>query len=183
MCIQSAQNCFSQVHGALTKWIDERGDHMVCQTSTEIQQKAVEMRIKSSSGLKPAVPCKFGRHGGSYKKKRRNSEFVSRLPQNVDSQSASAKMTPRGQSFEKIKAKGWLKKVAYDPSCIWNEDEPRIFRNFATMGQCDWVRKSRKVVARRRGWQRKHITSILAGNAQGQSTQPALLWNNKKNQR
>ena len=35
-------------------------------------------------------------------------------------------------------------------------------------------------MARRRGWQRQHITTIVAVNAQGQATKPALLWNTKK---
>ena len=35
-------------------------------------------------------------------------------------------------------------------------------------------------MARRRGWQRQHITAVVAVNAQGQATKPALLWNTKK---
>ena len=35
-------------------------------------------------------------------------------------------------------------------------------------------------MARRRGWQRQHITAIVAVNALGQATKPALLWNTKK---
>ena len=35
-------------------------------------------------------------------------------------------------------------------------------------------------MARRRGWQRQHITAIVAVNAQGQATKPALLWNTKQ---
>ena len=39
---------------------------------------------------------------------------------------------------------------------------------------------SRKTVARRRGWQRQHITTIVAVNAQGQATKPVVLGNTKK---
>ena len=38
-------------------------------------------------------------------------------------------------------------------------------------------------MARRRGWQRQHITAIAAFNAQGQARKPALLWNTKKKRR
>ena len=59
-------------------------------------------------------------------------------------------------------------------------DESGTFGQFATVGQHVWVRKGRKTVDRRCGWQRQHITAIVAVNAQGQATEPALLWNTKK---
>ena len=55
-----------------------------------------------------------------------------------------------------------------------------MIRQFSTVRQRVWGRKGRKTVARRRGWHRQHITAIVAVNAQGQGTKPALLWNTKK---
>ena len=63
---------------------------------------------------------------------------------------------------------------------MWNEDEPRFFRQFSTVGQRVWVRKGRKIVAWHRGWQLQHIRAIVAVNAQGEATKPALLCNSKK---
>ena len=68
----------------------------------------------------------------------------------------------------------------HHPCHIWNEDASGLFRQFSTVGQRVWVRKGRKTVAQRRGWQRQHITPIVAVIAQGQATKPALLWNTKK---
>ena len=48
------------------------------------------------------------------------------------------------------------------------------------MGQHVWVKRGRKVVAHRRGWQQQHITSIVAANAQSQSTKPACCGLTKK---
>ena len=124
--------------------------------------------------------CKFGKTWWKLFK-RRNSDFVSRLAQNVESQRASARLSPQQWTeFFNNHLKPGLEKVAYNASHIWNEDESGVFRQFTTVGQRVWVRKGRKTVARRRGWQRQHITAIVTINAQGQATKPALLWNTKK---
>ena len=138
------------------------------------------MAEKKTSVQNPALPCKFGKTWWKLFK-RRNSDFVSRLAQNVESQRASARLSPQQWTgFFNNHFKPGLEKVAYNPCHIWNEDESGFFRQFTTVGQRVWVREGRKTVARRRGGQRQHITAIVAVNAQGQATKPALLWNTKK---
>ena len=169
-----------QVELPLTTWMDECADQMVCPTLTEIKDEAQAMAEKKTSVLNPALPCKFGKTWWKLFK-RRNSDFVSRLAQNVESQRASARLSPQQWTeFFNTHLKPGLEKVAYNPCHIWNEDESGFFRQFTTVGQRVWVRKGRKTVARRRGWQRQHITAIVAVNAQGQATKPALPWNTKK---
>ena len=146
----------------LTTWMDECADQMVCPTLTEIKDEAIAMAEKKTSVQNPALPCKFGK---TWLKlfKRRNSDFVSRLAQNVESQRASARLSPQQWTeFFNNHLKPGLEKVAYNPCHIWNEDESGFFRQFTTVGQRVWVRKGRKTVARRRGWQRQHITAMVA---------------------
>ena len=164
----------------LTTWMDESADQMVCPTLTEIKDEAIAMAEKKTSVQNPALPCKFGKTWWKLFK-RRNSDFVSRLAQNVESQRAFARLSPQQRTeFFNNHLKPGLEKVAYNPCHIWNEDELGFFGQFTTVGQRVWVRKGRKTVAPRRGWQRQHITAIVAVNAQGQATKPALLWNTKK---
>ena len=168
------------VQSPLTTWMDECADQMVCPTLTEIKDEAQAMAEKKTSVQNPALPCKFGKTWWKLFK-RCNSDFVSRLAQNDESQHASARLSPQQWTeFFNNHLKPGLEKVAYNPCHIWNEDESGIFRQFTTVGQRVWVRKGRKTVAQRRGWQRHHITAIVAVNAQGQATKPALLWNTKK---
>ena len=168
------------VESPLTTRMDECADQMVCPALTEIKDEAQPIAEKKTSVQTPALPCKFGKTWWKLFK-RRNSDFVSRLAQNVESQCASARLSPQQWTeFFNNHLKPGLEKVAYNPCHIWNEDESRFFRQFTTVGQRVWVTKGRKTVARRRGWQRQHITAIVAVNAQGQSTKPALLWKTKK---
>ena len=168
------------VESPLTTWMDECADQMVYPSLTEIKDEAQAMAEKKTSVQNPALPCKFGKTWWKLFN-RRNSDFVSRLAQNVESQRASTRLSPQQWTeFFSNHLKPALEKVAYNPSHIWNEDESGFFRQFTTVGQRVWVRKGRKTVARRRGWQRQHFTAIVAVNAQGQATKPALLWNTKK---
>ena len=135
----------------LTTWMDECADQMVCLTLTEIKDEAQAMAEKKTSVQNPALPCKFGKIWWKLFK-RRNSDFVSRLAKNVESQRASARLSPQQWTeFFNNHLKRGLEKVAYNPCHIWNEDESRFFRQFTTVGQRVWVRKGRKTVARRRG--------------------------------
>ena len=125
---------------------------MVCPTLSKINDESQAMAEKKSSVQNPALPCKFGRTWWKLFK-RRNSDFVSRLPQNVDSQRASACLDPQQWTeFFNNHLKPGLEKVAYNLCQIWNEDESGFFRQFTTVGQHVWVRKAIKTVARRSGW-------------------------------
>ena len=157
----------------LTTWMDECADRMVCPTLTGIKDEAIAMAGKKVSVQNPALPCKFGKTWWKLFK-HRNSDFVSRLAPNVESQRACARLSPqqRTKFFQKILKPG-LETVAYNPCHIPKEDESELFRQFTTVGQRVWVRKGRKR-------KRQHITAIVAVNAQGQATKSALLWNKKR---
>ena len=164
----------------LTTWMNECADQMVCPTLTEIKDEAIAMAEKKTSVQNPALPCKFGKTWWK-QFKRRKSDFVSTLAQNVESERASAPLsTQQWTEFFNHHLKPGLEKVADNPCHIWNEDESGFFRQFTRVGQRVRVRKGKKNVAQRRGWQQQHITAIVAVNAQGQATKPALLWNTKK---
>ena len=153
---------------------------MVCPTLSEIKAEAQAMAEKKTSVQNPALPCKFGKTWWKLFK-RRNRDFVPRLAQNVESQRAFARLSPQQWvEFFNNHLRPGLEKIAYNHCHIWNQDESGCFRQFTMVGQRVWLRKGRKTVARRRGWQRHHITAIVALNAEGQATKPALLWNKKK---
>ena len=78
----------------LTTWMDQCAHQMVCPTLTEIKDEAIAMAKKKTSVQNPALPCKFGKTWWKLFK-RRNSDFVSRLAQNVESQRASACLSPQ----------------------------------------------------------------------------------------
>ena len=67
---------------------------MVCPTLSEIKDEAQAMAEKKSSVHNRALPCKFGKTWWKLFK-RRNSDFVSRLAQNAESQRASARFSPQ----------------------------------------------------------------------------------------
>ena len=115
----------------LTKWMDECANQTVCPTLSEIKDEAQGMADKRTSAQNPSLPCKFGNTWWKLFKKR-NSEFV---PQNVESQRASPRLTPqqRTKCFNNHLKPG-LEKVAYNPCHIWNEDASGFFRRFSTVG-------------------------------------------------
>ena len=140
------------------------------------------MAEKKTSVQNPALPCKFGQTWWKWFK-RSNSAFklLQNLLKMLNRSGASARLTPQQWTeFCNNHLKQGLEKVAYNPCHIWNEDESGFLCQISTTGQRVWVRKGRKTVARCRGWQRQHITAIVAVNAKGQATKPALQWNTKK---
>ena len=115
------------VEWPLTTWMDECADQMVCPTLTEIKDEAQAMAEKKTSVQNPALPCKFGKTWWKLFK-RRNSDFVSRLAQNVESQHASACLSPQQWTeFFSNHLQPGLQNVAYNPCHIWNEDESGFF--------------------------------------------------------
>ena len=95
---------------------------MVCPMLTEIKDEAQAMAEKKTSVQNPALPGKFGKTWWKMFK-RRKSDFVSRLAQNVESQRASARLSPQQWTeFFNNHLKPGLEKVAYNPCHIWNED-------------------------------------------------------------
>ena len=97
----------------LTTWMDECADQMVCPTLTEIKDEAIAMAEKKTSVQNAALPCKFGKTWWKLFKCR-NSDFVSRLAQNVKSQRASARLSPQQWTeFFNNHLKPLLEKVAY----------------------------------------------------------------------
>ena len=111
----------------LTTWIDECADQMMCPTLTKIKEEAIATAEKKRSVQNPALPCTFGTTWCKLFK-RRNSDFVSRLAQNVKSQRASARLSP--QQWTELfnnHLKPGLEKVAYNPCHICNEDESGFF--------------------------------------------------------
>ena len=124
-------------------------------------------RIRQLECRNPALPGQFGKTWWKMFKCR-TSVFVSRIAQNVESQRACARLTPQQWTeFFHNHLKPCLEKVVYNPCHMWNEDESRFFRQFSTVGQRVWVRKGRKTMARRRGWQCQHVIAIVAVDAQG----------------
>ena len=73
------------VEATLTTWMDECADQMVCPTLSEIRDEAQAMADKKTSVQNATLPCKFGKTWWK-PLKRRNSAFVLRLAQNVESQ-------------------------------------------------------------------------------------------------
>ena len=144
------------VESPLTTWMDECADHMVCPILSEIKDEAQAMAEKKTSVQNPALPCKFGKKWGKLFK-RRNSDFVSRLAQNVEPQRASDCLSrQQWTEFFNNHLKPGLEKVAYNPCHMCNKDESGFFRQFTTVGQCVWVRKERKTVALRPSWAAAH---------------------------
>ena len=97
----------------LTTWMDECADQMVCPTLTEIKDEAIAMAEKKMSVQTPALSCKFGKTWWKLFKCR-NCDFVPRLAQNVESQRASARLSP--QQWTEIfnnHLKPGLEKVSY----------------------------------------------------------------------
>ena len=82
------------VGSPLTTWKDECADQMVCLTLSEIKDEAQAMAEKKTSVQNPALPNKFGQTWWNVCK-RPNSDFVSRLAQNVESQRASTPFSPQ----------------------------------------------------------------------------------------
>ena len=146
------------VEATLTTWMDKCPDQMVSPTLSEIRDEAQGMADKRTSVQNRALPCKFGETWWKLFK-RRNSAFVSRLPPNVELQRAYARLTPQQwtESFNNH-LKAGLEKVACNSYEIWNEDDVGFICQFSTVGQCVWVRKGRKTVARRIAWQQQRIT-------------------------
>ena len=68
----------------LTTWMDEFADQMVCPTMSEIKDEAQAMAEKKTSVQNPALSSQFGKTWWKLFK-RRNSDFVSRVAQNVES--------------------------------------------------------------------------------------------------
>ena len=145
----------------LTTWMYESADQMVCPRLSEITDEAQAMADKKNSVQNTALPCKSGK---TWWKpfKRRNSAFVSTLDQNVEPHRPSACLTTeQWTEFFDNHLKPGFEKAAYNPCHIWNENESGFLRQFSTVGQRVWVRKGRKTVAERHGWQRHHITAIV----------------------
>ena len=165
---------------ALTKWMDEHAAAAIAPATQEIKDEATDMWKNNVHVLSRSLKCSFGKTWWNLFKKR-NKVFVSRLAQNMESQRAAAKLSAdqRKQFFNET-LRPALENLSHDPACIGNEDESGFMRNFSTVGQRVWVRRRRRFVARRRGWQRQHVTAIVAVNAQGQSVKPSLLWHHKQ---
>ena len=134
----------------LTTWMDECADQMVCPTRTEIKDEAIAMAEKKGSVRNRDLPCKFGKTWWKLFKCR-NSYFVSRLAQNVESQRACARLSPeQWTEFSNNHLKPGLEKVAYNPCHIWNEVKPdRVVRSRGRSGMGSNI-----------AWHRRHNDSV-----------------------
>ena len=100
------------VESPLTTGMDECVDQMVCLTLSEIKDEGQAMAEKKTSVQNQALLRKFGKTCWKLFK-RRNSDFVSRLAQNVESQRASARLSPQQwKEFFNNHLKPGLQKVA-----------------------------------------------------------------------
>ena len=69
-----------------------------------------------------------------------------------------------------------LAKVGYDPQCVFNEDEAGMFIDFDTDSLKVYVLRGTNTCAKRRGYNRRHVTLVARVRADGFYVRPALLW-------
>ena len=68
-----------------------------------------------------------------------------------------------------------LAKVVYDPQYVFNEDESCMCIDFDTGSLKVYVLRGTKTCARRRGYDRRHVTLVACLRADGFHVRPALL--------
>ena len=66
--------------------------------------------------------------------------------------------------------------MGYDPQYVFNEDESGMFIDFDTGSLKVYVLRGTKTCARRRGYDRRHVTLVACVRADGLYVRPALLW-------
>ena len=143
----------------MTKWMDERGDAAIAPTTQEVKQEETKMRKNIMHVSDGSLKCSFEK-GWWALFKTRNKEFLSRLAQNIKSQTAAARRSaPQWEYLITETLRLAIKKVSHDPACIWNGDESCFMRNLSTMGQGAWVTRRRRFVARR--WDGQGNMSLL----------------------
>ena len=99
----------------------------------------------------------------------------------AESQRATARLTTEEMlSFFNTSLKLALILPNFGATYIHNMDETGFFRNFGTVGSAVWVRRGRKHVARKRGWARQHIATLVSCFSAGTTNIPCLRWHNKK---
>ena len=69
-----------------------------------------------------------------------------------------------------------LAKVGYDPQYVFNEDESGMFIDFDTGSLKVYVLRGTRTCAKRRGYDRHHVTLVACVRADGFHVRPALLW-------
>ena len=69
-----------------------------------------------------------------------------------------------------------LAKVGYDPQYVFNEDELGMFIDFDTSSLKVYVLRGTKTCARRRGYDKRHVTLMACVRTDGFYVRPALLW-------
>ena len=69
-----------------------------------------------------------------------------------------------------------LAKVVYEPQYVFNGDESGMFIDFDTGSLKVYVLRGTKSCARRRGYDKCHVTLVACVRADGFHVRPALLW-------
>ena len=108
---------------------------------------------------------------------RRHPEVSGRLGQHAESVRPDKKLTKDEWTTWFNESLGLaLAKVGCDPQYVFNEDEPGMFIEFDTCSLKVSVPRGTETCARRRGYDRHHVTLVACVRADGFFVRPALLW-------
>ena len=108
---------------------------------------------------------------------RRHPEVSGRLAQHAESVRLDKKLTKdEWTTWFNESLSPALAKVGYDPQYVFNEDESGMFIDFDTGSLKVYVLRGTKTCARRRGYDRCHVTLVACVRADGFYVRPALLW-------
>ena len=108
---------------------------------------------------------------------RRHPEVSGRLAQHAESVRLDNKLTKdEWTTWFNESLSPALAKVGYDPQYVFNEDESGMFIDFDTGSLKVYVLRGTKTCARRRGYDRRHVTLVACVRTDGFYVRPALLW-------
>ena len=108
---------------------------------------------------------------------RRHPEVSGRLAQHAESVRLDKKLTKdEWTTWFNESLRSALAKVGYDPQYVFNEDESGMFIDFDKGSLKVYVLRGTKTCARRRGYERCHVTLVACVRADGFYVRHALLW-------
>ena len=159
-------------------WLDEQCDKAMSPKRNEILKRANEIAAPMLKGEAATITsCLMWWR--LFKK--RNLALKERAAQLCESQRADAKLTTEEWTgCFNAKSHPTLLRVNMKAQHVYNQDESGDFRSFFVKIRKVLARKGRRWVARRRGYDRTHITAMVCVSAAGKTVTPALLWTGKK---
>ena len=108
---------------------------------------------------------------------RRHPEVSGRLAQHAESVRLDKKLTKdEWTTWFNDSLSPALAKRGYNPQYVFNEDESGMFIDFDTGSLKVYILRGTKTCARRRGYDRCHVTLVACVRADGFYVRPALLW-------